>query len=460
MSTDQRLPFELDGRIDESLVTGRAGVPLVAELFRASGAAGVLDGAVQTKRRRRGLTVSETAESLFALWSAGGERCEDLARLREDTALACLLGHEIPAPNTVRDFLESFHEEGLPLFQAGDHASVPSESLTLVGLALGSRRLLQWSQERTPEKTATLDVDASVYEACKRSAQTAYEGTRGYQPVIALWAEKDLIVSDEFRDGNVPAGSGNERVIRGAVASLPEGVEERYVRGDSALYEHGVLRYLDGAGIGYAISADMTPELRRVVEAVPESTWRLDQEEADAWREWAEVEFCPADGDTRKVGPVARRYLAIRIRKRQGSLFADGADRRHYAVVTNLDWDGLAILRWHRKKAGTVEHAHDVLKNGLAAGAFPSGKFGANAAWFRLNVILYNLLSALKRETLPGEFWTAKPKRLRFALFNVVGKVVRHARETLLKLCAEPIRALYDRARTAIHAKPPALAGV
>jgi hypothetical protein len=51
-----------------------------------------------------------------------------------------------------------------------------------------------------------------------------------------------------------------------------------------------------------------------------------------------------------------------------------------------------------------------------------------NAAWFRLNVLTYNLLTALKRLTLPGDLQTARPKRLRFLLFNTVGKVVAHAR--------------------------------
>ena len=62
-----------------------------------------------------------------------------------------------------------------------------------------------------------------------------------------------------------------------------------------------------------------------------------------------------------------------------------------------------------------MEHAHDVLMNELAGAALPSQKFGANAAWLRLNVILYNLLSAYKRVGRPEEFHTARPKRLLLA---------------------------------------------
>jgi hypothetical protein len=451
-----KLPFELDEQIDDSLVTAHAGVPLLVELFRATGAARVLDESVKIKSRKRGLSASETAESLFALWAAGGERCEDLQSLREDAALTVLLGHEIPAPNTVRDFMESFHEEDLPLLQSGPIASVPSESAPLQGLDRVNRGLCAWAQKNAPEKIATLDIDASIYVCGKESATMTYEGERGYQPVVVVWAEKDLVVADEFRTGNVPAKMGNIRILEKAFSALPAGVEKVYVRSDSALYGHKELRFLDDNNAGYGISAVMNPPIKEEIEKLAESDWKLIEENAEATREWAEVAYCPDDGDHRKDGPVARRYLAIRIKKKQGVLFSDGTDRRHFAVVTNLDWAGEKILAWQRKKAGTVEHVHDVMKNGLAAGAFPSGKFGANAAWFRLNVICYNLLSLFKRQTLPGEFWTAKPKRLRFALLNTVGKVVRHAGKTLLRVSTEALRILFDGSRSKILIFEPA----
>lgn len=454
MSKEHRLGYELDERVEEALITGHAGVPLVIELFRASGAAAVMDAQVQLKQRARGLSVSQTAESLFALWSAGGERCEDLKQLVKDQALEMLLGHAIAPSTTVRDFLERFHAEDLPLLQASGTARVPAPSAALKGLGAANRRLLVWGQERTPEKTATLDVDGSVYETHKRSALNSFEGAPGYQPVTVLWAEKDLIVHEEFRDGNVPAQSGNWRVVRTALEQLPAGIEQRLLRGDAGLYELELLNNLECKGVGYAISAPMSRELAARIGELEEGEWLELGRERDAVRQWAEVDYGPVSGGAR------RRYLAIRVLKTQGALFADGSDRRHFAVVTNLDWEGERLINWHREKAGTIEHAHEVLKNGLAAGAFPSGKFGANAAWFRLNVMLYNLLSLLKRETLPGEFHTAKPKRLRFVLLNTVGRLVRHAGETILRVVSGPVRTLHDLARVAIHVKRQPLFGV
>ena len=84
------------------------------------------------KQRARGLTASQMAESLFALWAIGGERCEDLAMLREDRALAALLGHGFPAPQTARDFLDAFDQPALPLWQ-GERSQMTGEGERLQG---------------------------------------------------------------------------------------------------------------------------------------------------------------------------------------------------------------------------------------------------------------------------------------------------------------------------------------
>ena len=453
-----RLPFEIDDTIDPTLVTGRAGVPLVIELFRQLGVAQAIETHVAVKQRQRGLPPSQLIESLIALWASGGDRCQDLAMLREDQALATLLGHPLPAATTMRDFLEAFHAEGGPLWTAGPHATIPLESAPLAGLGLANRTLVAGLQRGARETTATLDVDATLVESHKDAATVAYDGTRGYQPVVVLWAEQDVIVHDQFRDGHVPAGCGNLRVLQQAVGNLPHGITQIFLRADSALYETEVLRWCEDTDhpITYAISADMSEQLKAEILRLPESAWHIEREEPEAIRAWAEVPYVPDDGDHRKERPCGRRYLAVRIQKRQGSLFADGSSAHYFAVVTNREGDGLALLQWHRQKAGTVEHAHHVLKNELAAAALPSGKFGANAAWFRLNVLTYNLLTALKRLTLPGDLRTARPKRLRFLLFNTVGKVVAHARRTLLRLSGVLQHTLVVRVRRKIIRLAPA----
>ena len=458
-----RLDFEIDVELETGLITGNAGIPGLIEAFRQTGTAAVIDREVKLKTRQRGLSASEMAESLLAMWAAGGERAEDLDQFRQDKALALLLGHDLPAAQTARDFLVQFHADDLPLLQDGK-ASVPSESAPLLGLAKASTELILDLQCRRPVKTATIDVDATVIHCDKRAAKRAYDGHRGYQPVLALWAEQDVILADEFRDGNVPAGSGNRRVVEKGLAAVPGGIDKIYLRGDSALYEHDLMGWLDDKAIGYAISAQMSPQLAECIAALPEDHWRLDRQESDAVREWAEVNYLPSDGIWKKDAVSPRRYLAIRLRPRQGELLRDGTPVRHFCIVTNRSdpagGSGLELIRWHRQKAGTIEHAHDVLTNELAGAALASQKFGANAAWLRLNVILYNLLSAYKRVGLPEELHTARPKRLRFLLLNTLGKVARHARETLLRCAKEIVRTLAGPPRTRFALKRPALAGV
>ena len=95
-----------------------------------------------------------------------------------------------------------------------------------------------------------------------------------------------------------------------------------------------------------------------------------------------------------------------------------------------------ALLRWHWEKAGTIEHVHRVLKDELGAGVMPSGRFGANAAWFRINTITYNLLTLLKRRALPARFRLARPKRLRFEIFNTPARLLVHQSQLIATLAA------------------------
>jgi hypothetical protein len=65
----------------------------------------------------------------------------------------------------------------------------------------------------------------------------------GYDRLIAYWAEEDLILADEFRDGNVPAAMGLLPVIKDAVSALPPTVRLVWVRSDSAAYVHEPLNW-------------------------------------------------------------------------------------------------------------------------------------------------------------------------------------------------------------------------
>ena len=197
----------------------------------------------------------------------------------------------------------------------------------------------------------------------------------------------------------------------------------------------------DHGKVDFVVTADMSASLEAVVKAIPDGVWRpyrsLDPHSKDTEeREWAEViNFVPAWKRNNRPGATPFRYIAVRVRTRQRDLFEEDDNQwRHFAVVTNMDWAGDRLLRWHREKQGTVEFRHGVVKNDLGGGVLPCGRFGANAAWWRLNVLAHNVLELLKSQALPEGLANARPKTLRFQLFNLPGRVVRHARTWVLKL--------------------------
>jgi len=137
-------------------------------------------------------------------------------------------------------------------------------------------------------------------------------------------------------------------------------------------------------------------------------------------------------------GAKPLRYVAIRLRKRQGGLFADGSSVLHFAVLSNIwDWEPVKLIEWHREKAGTIERVHDVLKNELATGVLPSKYFGANAAWLRLAVISYKRADGPEAFGVTADLLRARPKRLRFLIFYTAGRLVHHPRQMRLRLARE-----------------------
>ena len=105
-----------------------------------------------------------------------------------------------------------------------------------------------------------------------------------------------------------------------------------------------------------------------------------------------------------------------------------------FGVVTNRSIAGDELVCWSRQRCGKGEEVHGVLKNDLAGGRLPSGLFGANAAWWAIAVLAFNLNSAMKRLVLGGEWVSKRLKAVRFALIALPGRVVRHARRLIIRL--------------------------
>ena len=477
------LPFQYEAERSAGGVTALGGLPLYLDLIKASGLADAVRRHLRVAGDQGWLDV-QMIVALLALNLAGGDCVEDLERLEGDGGFAAvvreversLLGpaewralkrrwrreqrRTLPSPCSALDWLGRFHSQEEEGKRQKGTAFIPTASAQLTGLGLVNRALLGFLQSHRREQVATLDMDATLVASHKRQALYCYKKYKAYQPLNCWWAEQGVVLHSEFRDGNVPAGHEQLRVLK---ASLEEaaalGVETVYLRSDTAGYQRDLLLFC-GEGrdprfgvIEFAISADVTREFRAAVREVKEVEWQpLVRRDGDGQsittdQEWAEVCYVPNwAGHSKKR--AAYRFLAIREPLRQLDLgdtdelpfateeFAAKGRYKLFGVVTNRTLPGDAVIWWLRERCGKSEEAHAVMKRDLAGGRMPSGLFGANAAWWAVMILAHNLNAAMKRLVL-GSVWLARRmKALRFHLINLPGRVVRHARRLSVRVSA------------------------
>src|SRR6202789_215364 len=289
---DGVLPFTIEVVEDDASLTAHAGLPIVLETMRALSLSDGLNRTLGIRRRNSGATDAQKVEALVLLMAAGGDCVDDIEVLRADKGLMRLVGG-LPSADVLLRFLYEFHDHGLidqaqQQRPAGQVAYIPEQSAPLARLAGCNVALVHAVAEQTRVTRATLDHDATIQESHKRLSLPHYKGGRGYQPSVIHWAEQDLVLADEYRDGNVPAAMSNLPLIQRGFAALPTTITERFFRADTACYEEKILKWLaapareDGppGTIGFSISADMSEGLRQVCAAVPEPSWQLYEERA------------------------------------------------------------------------------------------------------------------------------------------------------------------------------------
>ena len=400
-----KTPFVLDPRPLYEATSSHAGLLSVSRAYRSLGLPALVAANLFLRKRQRGFAEAQFIESISLLQAIGGECPEDMPLLAGDPCLERGLGYRPPKATAVREFLERFHDKELEKLRPKREvqksfifpSSPPVAALQQVQSGLVRRIARLYAKAGQAQRIATVDQDATIIESHKEAAYWHYEEGRGYQPMVAMWAEADLVLADEFRDGNVPAKQDPLTCAKLAFAALPETITRRYFRGDSACHENELLEWLKhpdrqqepGGRIGFAVSAVMSEPLGEAIRQVGETEWKTFGKEDDGTlRQWAEVNFVPGDKTEHKESKPLR-YVGLRLLKPQGVLFKDGTDRHFHAVITNEPTEGGRLLDWHREKAGTVEHTHDEVKNELGGNHVPSQRFGVNSAWFKIALLTY-----------------------------------------------------------------------
>jgi hypothetical protein len=496
------LGFKYEEEKHDTGMTGLAGLPVYLDLMQALRLSEVIGRYLQVKER--GWTDAQLVSSLLLLNLAGGDCVEDLRKLEKDEGFCRILRRvgqqgisrrerreqerrwrkegcrSVPSASAVFRYLSAFHDGEQERGRKEGKAFIPVPNGYLRGLMEVNRWMVSFLQQRSIEKIATLDQDATLIETAKLAALFGYKGSKSYQPLNTWWAEQELVLHTEFRDGNVPAGYEQLRVLKESLAMLPAGVEQVRLRSDTAGYQHSLLRYCEQGEdarfgrIEFAIGADVTPEFKKaVMREVSQEDWQPLYREFDGKRirinqEWAEVCYVPNAIGHRLDAPVYR-YLAIR--EPLGSMDLPGMPQQElpfqtlqmdlqryklFGLVTNMDWDGECLIHWHRERCGKSEEAHSVMKGDFAGGKLPSGDFGENAAWWWIMIMAMNLNTIMKRLVLGGSWVSRRMKAIRYSLITIPGRIVERSRSLIIRLAkGHPAFALYIEARRRIMALTP-----
>jgi hypothetical protein len=348
------LPFQYEIEKKSGGMPALAGLPLYVEFAHLMGLPRLIAGHIQARQGDQGWTDEQMIMALVLLNLAGGDCVDDLRVIEGDEGF-CRLVREFefygrtrsekralarrwrkertrtfPSPTSMREYLELFHDKDQEKLRKEHEAFIPEPSRLLTALARLNGAFVAAMQRRSPERTATLDMDATLVETFKKAALCCYKKFKAYQPLNIYWAEQGLMLFSEFRDGNVPAGYDLLRPFKQALELVPAGVKRVCLRSDTAGYLVDLLKYCaEGKNkrfgvIEFAVGVDVTEAFRPAVREVAEADWRrlfrvVDGKLEDTGQEWAEVCFVPSWVGHKKHGPVYR-YLAIREPIEQQSL--------------------------------------------------------------------------------------------------------------------------------------------
>jgi hypothetical protein len=475
------LPFQYEVEKKQRGMTSLGGLPLYLDLAEVTGLRRLISEHVHAQGNQ-GWTDDQMIMALLLLNLAGGDCVDDMRVLEGDEGLCKVLREvefcgrtrserralkrrwrkdrtrTLPSPTAVFEYLERFHDAEQEQWRESHRAFIPELSELLHGLVLLNAAFAAAIQRRSPQPTATLDVDATLVETFKMAAQYCYKKFKAYQPLNVYWAEQGVMLFSEFRDGNVPAGYDLPRLFKEALELVPAGVKKVYLRSDTAGYIVELLKYCaEGRSerfgvIEFAVGAKITEALKEAVWEVPESGWQalrrsVEGELVETGQQWAEVCFVPNWVGNKKYGP-SYRYLVIREPLEQPSLpgMVDqlslpfptmewGAVKyKITAIVTNRDLPGDEVIWWYRARCGKSEEAHSIMKEDLAGGKLPSRLFGANAAWWQIMILAFNVNSAMKRLVLGAGWENRRMKAVRFWLINLPGRVYERGRRLFLRL--------------------------
>jgi Transposase DDE domain group 1 len=454
-----RSPGRLVIRADDPSVTPYAGLAISGELARKlrlveliDAELAAVDRVAPVKQRRRGLAPGEVTVAIAEAQLAGAECFDDIEVVRADLALAPWRAvAAMPSAPTARQLAYRFKPT---------HIRAVERAAARCGNEL-DRKL-----DRDPGEAVTFDLDATesvVYGRRKQGTGRSRCGHLAYNSYVVTWAERGRALTSDLKGGNQARIKASQSLTMLARAKrlLPAEHGQVTVRGDSGFYAIELMTGLRKRSMRFTISATRTALMWAKLAEIPEPAW----EDATGMRgaQVAELSFTPEGWKheplrliVRRVPVTAAELLAgspkARRRKtippEQLQMVLDGQLDSTFAysfIVTDIptgEKTAVEVERFHRQRAQIEERFKDA-KLGQALRHLPSGKLAANRLWLCCALLALNICAWVCDITpAAGASGTAPDhtplrrhaKTLRHLLFCVPGRIVRTARQTILRL--------------------------
>lgn len=447
-------------------VTGVAGLVAVDEMAARLGLVAELDAGIgPIKQRARGLTGGQLLVGMASAQLLGQDCLVGLDRVRADAG-SVLLSEAPVAPSTTAGRLAGcFGPDRLRGIETG-LAGVYRRWLALVP---GSVRAGLVTRNPTIDLDAT---DIEVYGTTKQGVGWNYAGVRCGRVHLASWAQAELPLAMDLTAGNDDVRPLAPELLRRALAVLPPQVCGRpRVRADAGYFDATLAHAAVDAGCDFAIAAKRNSAAWRAFSAIPEDEWADARDMPGA--QVAACDYAPEGWPPGTYTLVRRVKIPIeelssdpRARRRrtvppgQLALALDGDLDHVWAVsfiVTNSPADAgdyVGLEAWFRNRTSIEERFREA-KLGAGLNHLPSAGTDINAVWTwagllagALSVMLQSLTGLTSRDGA-GRMRIAT---LRHQLLAIPGRVLRHAREHVLRL--QPRQHLLDGVLARLRALP------
>jgi len=403
---------------DDGHLVANAGLIQTATLAEHLGLKGLFEEYVDLGSAVGHANVGDKAMTLVHSVLAGGDSIDDADVLRAGSSGA-VLGHRVAAPSTLGTFARSF--------TWGHARQLDRVSGVLLGRA--------WAAGAGPgADPVTIDIDSSIHETYglkkQGGSKFTYNHVRGYHPLYATVAGTGDVVHSRLRGGNANSGRGAASFVTetfgrvrtaGATGLLT-------LRADSGFYIGAVAAACCKAGVAYSITVKLNKGLHKVIAAIPEDAWAEIPYFLDGGAQVAETTHRPFGTKQPLV-----RLIVRRVKPTPGSQLALFTTWSHHGFVTDRTGGTIDLEADHRRHA-EVENTIRDLKYGVGLNHFPSGRFGANAAWLAFNVAAHNLARWTSRIGLGETLITTDTLRRHY--LTMPGRITRSARKLTLHLPA------------------------